>query len=775
MGVADFLTRALHSSGTPVDLRQYRDGINVVTTTSDFSPTNNNINNNDDDDNNRRKKRRRSCRKRPLRIAVDVSHWIYKATFRFGPMLADERHLTNYGRYQLVNHHEKQQQQRQQQQEEQQQEQPEANGESISEEAARKYIISCTMFVIERLDALKRETKGDILVVLDGATPPIKMKTVLERSNARKESVKARDAPIDVIAASSKLDDDGNSNNRADQLKERMKANRRAGAGPLFSRIIEELLLAMRHKSIPYLVAPYEADGQLAWLSRERLVDLIITEDSDLIAQGGVCMLYKMNISNVTQVASLKESSPRKKLLQKQLGSSKEEDENEYFGTITFVPSGTLLLKDDLGAVPISRSADTGSMEHLSMRDMSEAMLAVIFVAAGSDYCKSLSGIGLVTACEIVHQSFLQPCRQPQLARVFDLLFHRTYDKKMQCSLNLQEEYRENFLSALLMYRHPVVYSPIERKCVTVSERQGDPELLTYPPYRTLFNNHLRRAAIVGDLMENSMLPSLIAEGWVSPRTKMVYTSAKDDKNIPDAVKHYYGLVDDIVEMRRSQQDQAQSMPQESKAKNLLAEDQITQMENTVEHAEAEAEQQRSQVEAAAPQPESEAEAEQAEANIQAQSDTLQPETQESCESSIGNEVESQFTTDSHALETQIPFDVANAQTVIETQNDSQQANNSLLLQTQASPKDAEILLGADSNSEDGSEVLGSCNYAPRKRAAPVGETNECNDENLAPETQPGFHGLSNLADVSSSDDEALPTYSLGKVRPTHATRHELT
>lgn len=33
-----------------------------------------------------------------------------------------------------------------------------------------------------------------------------------------------------------------------------------------------------------YVVAPYEADAQMAFLARNGHVDLVITEDSDLIA-----------------------------------------------------------------------------------------------------------------------------------------------------------------------------------------------------------------------------------------------------------------------------------------------------------------------------------------------------------------------------------------------------------------------------------------------------------------------------------------------------------
>ena len=49
-------------------------------------------------------------------------------------------------------------------------------------------------------------------------------------------------------------------------------------------------------KKVQCMVAPYEADAQLAYLSRQRIVDLIITEDSDLLAFGARIVLYKYNL-----------------------------------------------------------------------------------------------------------------------------------------------------------------------------------------------------------------------------------------------------------------------------------------------------------------------------------------------------------------------------------------------------------------------------------------------------------------------------------------------
>lgn len=64
--------------------------------------------------------------------------------------------------------------------------------------------------------------------------------------------------------------------------------------------LVSLLLVELKKESIPFIVAPYEADAQLAYLSRENIVDLIITEDSDLMAFGAKRMLYKVDIATMT-------------------------------------------------------------------------------------------------------------------------------------------------------------------------------------------------------------------------------------------------------------------------------------------------------------------------------------------------------------------------------------------------------------------------------------------------------------------------------------------
>ena len=68
-------------------------------------------------------------------------------------------------------------------------------------------------------------------------------------------------------------------------------------------------LKVIREMGIEFIVAPYEADSQMAYLFKTKRVQLVITEDSDLIAFGVRKLLFKMNTDGIGQeidIANLK-------------------------------------------------------------------------------------------------------------------------------------------------------------------------------------------------------------------------------------------------------------------------------------------------------------------------------------------------------------------------------------------------------------------------------------------------------------------------------------
>lgn len=62
-----------------------------------------------------------------------------------------------------------------------------------------------------------------------------------------------------------------------------------------------------RKLGVQCIVAPYEADAQLAYFSKEGIVDTIITEDSDLLVFGSKRVLFKLDESGHGKLIELKD------------------------------------------------------------------------------------------------------------------------------------------------------------------------------------------------------------------------------------------------------------------------------------------------------------------------------------------------------------------------------------------------------------------------------------------------------------------------------------
>jgi len=60
------------------------------------------------------------------------------------------------------------------------------------------------------------------------------------------------------------------------------------------SKFFYEIIDFVKKKGIKFIIAPYEADAQLTYLNNQGYVDVVITEDSDLIALGCTDIIYKL-------------------------------------------------------------------------------------------------------------------------------------------------------------------------------------------------------------------------------------------------------------------------------------------------------------------------------------------------------------------------------------------------------------------------------------------------------------------------------------------------
>jgi exonuclease 1 len=112
------------------------------------------------------------------------------------------------------------------------------------------------------------------IFVFDGDRLPMKRDEEIKRSEAkRSQREKAQ-----------KLIEEG----RKEEADKKLKASISITSAHAFA-LIEYLIEA----KITYYVAPYEADAQLAYLYHQGIIDMVFTEDSDLLAYGVKHVVFK--------------------------------------------------------------------------------------------------------------------------------------------------------------------------------------------------------------------------------------------------------------------------------------------------------------------------------------------------------------------------------------------------------------------------------------------------------------------------------------------------
>ncbi|XP_023566141.1 exonuclease 1 isoform X2 [Octodon degus] len=180
------------------------------------------------------------------------------------------------------------------------------------------------------------------------------------------------------------------------------------------------VIKAARALGVDCLVAPYEADAQLAYLNKAGIVQAIITEDSDLLAFGCKKVILKMD----------------------QFGNGLEIDQTR------------LGMCRQLGDI------------------FTEEKFRYMCILSGCDYLPSLRGIGLAKACKV-----LRLANNPDIVKVIKKIGHY-----LKMNITVPEDYIKGFIRANNTFLYQLVFDPIKRKLVPLNayEDDIDPETLTY-------------------------------------------------------------------------------------------------------------------------------------------------------------------------------------------------------------------------------------------------------------------------------------------------------
>lgn len=192
----------------------------------------------------------------------------------------------------------------------------------------------CIAYTIDKAQLLEKVYNMKVILVIDGAPLPIKEKINRNRYEERLKAYR------DGIEAESKGD---------------TRAARRnfARACSITHEMRHQLVLACKEFNISFIVAPYEADAQLAELAQTGIVDVVITEDSDSLAYGCPRVLFKLNFDT---------------------GKGEE----------------------------IQLMKDLVMNDILSFRNWTHDMFVYMCILVGCDYCEGVHGVGIKNAHKLV-------------------------------------------------------------------------------------------------------------------------------------------------------------------------------------------------------------------------------------------------------------------------------------------------------------------------------------------------------------------------------------
>ncbi|XP_068574550.1 exonuclease 1 [Cebidichthys violaceus] len=180
------------------------------------------------------------------------------------------------------------------------------------------------------------------------------------------------------------------------------------------------LIKAARARGVDCVVAPYEADAQLAYLTKSGLAQAVITEDSDLLAFGCKKVILKMD----------------------KQGNGLEIDQSN-----------------------MGRCRSLGNV-------FTEEKFRYMCILSGCDYLASLHGIGLGKACKL-----LRLAKDPDILKVI-----RKMGQYLKMSLVIPEQYVEGFVRANNTFLYQLVFDPVRRQVVPLNPypEHVDPDTLGY-------------------------------------------------------------------------------------------------------------------------------------------------------------------------------------------------------------------------------------------------------------------------------------------------------
>jgi exonuclease-1 len=251
------------------------------------------------------------------------------------------------------------------------------------------------------------------VIVFDGDRLPAKREEEAQRRERRREAMKrGTDAR--------ELGD------------ERAALNAFAGGVDVTPEMAKELMEALKREKFEYVCAPYEADAQIASLAktpRERGgVDLVFTEDTDLVAYGCPRVMFKLEKSGDVKELNLETlfAGPPEKTLA-------PTDENVTEDAVVGVG------KKKTGPPP------------LNFAEWDYELFLSLCVLSGCDFLDNIRGLGIKKMYNILNKH-----------RDVDAAF-KALRSDAKTKDNIPDGYEEKWRQARLIFKHALVYDAFDK------------------------------------------------------------------------------------------------------------------------------------------------------------------------------------------------------------------------------------------------------------------------------------------------------------------------
>lgn len=266
------------------------------------------------------------------------------------------------------------------------------------------------------------------------------------------------------------------------------------------------LIAILKKIGIKVIIAPYEADAQIAYLCKQKICDFAISEDSDLIPYGCPNIMYKLQPSGEALIFewekfkhcwNYNENNYKEYNVDKNNSNNNHNFNNNNNNKLFTNDKNTSLENNEYD----NKSSSNLSKELLLFRKMKFVNFIEFCVMLGCDYLESIKGYGvkggvkLFNTYSTIDNVYERMCEMDKFKKEID----KFYAKNNQTYLNKAKKVVSLFLIQ-------TVYNPRSMKLTSLNSLELNPELkYIIDHYNIKFNSENEKNEYYGSKFENSL------------------------------------------------------------------------------------------------------------------------------------------------------------------------------------------------------------------------------------------------------------------------------